>query len=377
VSASPPEVPPAASRVTRGMPRALVVLTSLAAAIVVVAGLRGASGLFGPVFLALVLTVATYPMRRWMDRRMPSWLASLLCLVIVYVMVVVLAICMIVATARFANLLPQYEDEFHQTITSITDTLDKLGVSSRELHDIASSFDWSRLTDVITGILGGALDLVSNLVFILTLILFMTMDGSKFHHHLAAARLVRPTLVEAMERFAQSTRSYLIVSTVFGLIVAVLDTLALALLGIPAPGVWGLLAFLTNYIPNIGFVIGLVPPAILALLEGGPGLMLAVIAVYCVLNVVIQSVIQPKVVGDAVGLSTTLSFFSLVFWAWVLGPLGAVLAVPASLLVRAVLVDADPESRWVLPLISNDDGSAKPKKRHTRREPAPEEAAAT
>ena len=80
------------------------------------------------------------------------------------------------------------------------------------------------------------------------------------------------------------------------------------------------MAFLTNYIPNIGFVIGLIPPAILGLLEGGPGMMFAVIAVYCALNIVIQSVIQPKVVGDAVGLSTTLTFISLVFWAWVLGP---------------------------------------------------------
>jgi predicted PurR-regulated permease PerM len=338
------------------------VLVSLAAATVIVAGLKGASSLVGPAFLALVLTIASYPLRRWMDRHMPSWLASLLCLLFVYVMVVVLAICMVVATARFAELLPQYEDEFNDVLTSVVNTLDHLGVSSRELHVLADSFDWSRLTDVITGILGGALDLVSNLVFILTLILFMTIDGSQFPRHLAAARALRPTLVDAMETFAHSTRSYLVVSTVFGLIVAVLDTLALAMLGVPAPAVWGLLAFLTNYIPNIGFVIGLVPPAILALLEGGPGLMLAVIAVYCALNVVIQSVIQPKVVGDAVGLSTTLTFISLVFWAWVLGPLGAVLAIPLSLLVRAVLVDADPESRWVLPLISNSDGSVRPKR---------------
>jgi predicted PurR-regulated permease PerM len=194
----------------------------------------------------------------------------------------------------------------------------------------------------------------------------MTIDGSQFPRHLTAAREARPTLVGAMETFAHATRSYLVVSTVFGLIVAVLDTLALALIGVPAPGVWGLLAFLTNYIPNIGFVIGLVPPAILGLLEGGPGMMLAVIAVYCALNIVIQSVIQPQVVGDAVGLSTTLTFISLVFWAWVLGPLGAVLAIPLSLLVRAILVDADPESRWVLPLVANSDLIAKPKKTRRR-----------
>ena len=126
------------------------------------------------------------------------------------------------------------------------------------------------------------------------------------------------------------------------MIVAVIDTIALAFLGIPVPLLWGLLAFITNYIPNIGFVIGLIPPALLGLLEGGLGADDRRDRVYCVINLVIQSVIQPKFVGDAVGLSTTLTFLSLVFWAWVLGPLGALLAIPLTLLAKALLVDVDP-----------------------------------
>jgi len=128
-------------------------------------------------------------------------------------------------------------------------------------------------------------------------------------------------------------------------------------LGIPVPILWGLLAFITNYIPNVGFVIGLVPPAILALLEGGPVLMLVVIAAYSVINFVIQSVIQPKFVGDAVGLSATITFLSLVFWAWVLGPLGALLAIPLSLLAKALLIDIDPSTTWVRPLLSGTNAS--------------------
>ena len=90
----------------------------------------------------------------------------------------------------------------------------------------------------------------------------------------------------------------------------------------------------------------------LALLEGGPGLMLLVIALYCVVNFVIQSIIQPKIVGDAVGLSGTVTMFSLVFWATVLGALGALLAIPLTLLVKALLVEADPHARWLLPLLA-------------------------
>ena len=112
-----------------------------------------------------------------------------------------------------------------------------------------------------------------------------------------------------------------------------------------------MLAFVTNFIPNIGFVIGVIPPALIALLDSGPGLMLAVIALYSVVNFVIQSIIQPRVVGDTVGLTPTLTFLSLVFWTWLIGPLGALLAVPLSLLIRALLVEADPGADWAIPLI--------------------------
>ena len=175
--------------------------------------------------------------------------------------------------------------------------------------------------------------------------LFLAFDASKSRELAAGARQEHPGFVDAMASFAHGTRSYLAVSAVFGLIVAVIDTAVLYALGVPGAFVWGVLAFVTNFIPNIGFVIGLVPPAIIALLEGGPGLMLAVIVVYCVVNLVIQSVIQPKVVGDVVGLSTTLTFLSLVFWTWVLGPLGALLAVPMSLFFKAVLVEMDPAAQ--------------------------------
>jgi predicted PurR-regulated permease PerM len=145
------------------------------------------------------------------------------------------------------------------------------------------------------------------------------------------------------------------VASIFGLIVAVFDAVALLILGVPLALVWGVLAFITNYIPNVGFVIGLIPPAIIAFFEGGWQLSLTVIVIYSVLNVVIQSIIQPKFVGDAVGLSATLTFVSLIFWGWVLGPLGALLAVPLTLLAKALLIDIDPTTTWASPLIALND----------------------
>ena len=123
-------------------------------------------------------------------------------------------------------------------------------------------------------------------------------------------------------------------------------------MAVPLPLVWGLFSFITNFIPNIGFVIGVIPPALLALLEGGWDQALLVVLVYSGINVVIQTFIQPHYVGATVGLSTEMTFLSLVVWTFLLGPLGALLAVPMTLLVRALLLDPDGRLAWVSPLIS-------------------------
>jgi AI-2 transport protein TqsA len=336
------------------VPRGLVVLGGLAALVIVVGGLQAASGLIGPIFLALVLTIVVHPARRWLTRlHVPDWAATLICIVTVYALLIGLSVTLVVATARFAALLPTYEKEFDQTVHNLSDWLAGVGIGEDQIKEMLSDVDLGNVAGLFGNLLGDLLGVVSNLFFILTLLLFLGMDATQFPRHLARASQSRGPLVVALAGFAAGTRTYLVVSTVFGLIVAVIDTIALAVLGIPVPLLWGLLAFITNYIPNIGFVIGLVPPAILGLLEGGPGLMIAVVVVYSLVNVIIQTVIQPRIVGDAVGLSTTLTFLSLVFWAWVLGAVGALLAVPLSLLAKALLVDVDPRTRWLSPLLAN------------------------
>jgi len=348
------------------LPRGLTILLGLAAAVIVVAGLRSMAGIVAPVSLALVITITVQPMRSWFSRHLPRWASTLLCVVTVNAILLGLAVALTVAAARFATLLVGYEDKFNARISDLTDHLHQAGVSSDHITTLTNGLDLSKLTDVVTSVLSGAAGVLSGLLFIVALIFFMTLDGSTMPHYLAEAASVRPRIVGALAQFARATRRYLLVSTVFGFAVAVLDTVALEVMGVPAPLLWGLVAFLTNYIPNIGFLIGLVPPATLALLDAGVGEMVAVIVVYCVLNLVIQSGIQPRVVGGAVGLSTTLTFVSLVLWSWILGPLGAILAVPMSLLVRAVLVDSDPDNAWLRPLVANRSDSAEDPERAKR-----------
>lgn len=337
--------------------RVVTALLASAAVVVIVAGLQAARGILAPVFLAMVLTIVIHPARTWLARRLPPGVATTLSIVTVVVGVLGLGLCMLLAVARFATLLSTYSSVAKDRVDDLTGRLAKVGIGADQVRAVTDSFDLSNLLPLVSDALNGMFGLLSTVVFILAMCLFMAIDATALPRQLISIGDRRPDLVQALSSFAIGTRRYLLVSTVFGLVVALLDTLALYLLGVPAPLVWGLLAFLTNYIPNIGFLIGLVPPAVLALLDADASLMVAVIVVYAVLNVVIQSVIQPKVVGDAVGLSATLTFLSLIFWSWIMGPIGAVMAVPFTLFVRALVVESDPTRRWLMPLIA---GSAPP-----------------
>jgi hypothetical protein len=180
-------------------------------------------------------------------------------------------------------------------------------------------------------------------------------DGPRFTRIIDTLARKQPYLNAGFDLYVTRTRSYLLVSTVFGAIVAVLDGLALWIMGIPLVGVWVVLSFVTNYIPNVGFVIGVIPPALVALIGYDVNRMIWVIVIYCALNFVIQSLIQPRIVGDSVGLSTSLTFLSLVFWSFVIGPLGSVLAIPLTLFAKALLVDINPRLQWIRPLLSLDE----------------------
>lgn len=334
------------------MPRGLVVLLGTAAAVVVVAGMRAAAWLLAPILLALVIVIVTSPVHRWLRRHgIPAWCATLALVVVVYGTLLTFAAVLVVAVLRLGTLLPQYTDRARELAEHGAELLRSWGVRSGRIEEIVSSADPGRLLSSLGALLGSLTGVTTSVVFLLALLLFFSAETSGIDVRLADLAAHRPAVHVALRDFARKTRRYLVVTTVFGLVVAVLDTVALMWLGIPLVVLWGLLSFVTNYIPNVGFIVGVVPPALVGLLSGGWRLALTVVGVYVVINFVLQSLVQPRFVGDAVGLSSTLTFVSLAFWAWVLGPLGVLLAVPATLLVMALLVDVDPRAAWAAAIL--------------------------
>jgi AI-2 transport protein TqsA len=330
-----------------GLPRGVIILLGTASAVVTIGGIRVGAWLIGPAFLALTIVIAISPVQGWFLRKgLPRWLSVLALLVGVYAVLSAIGLVMLVSILRLGGLVPQYQKQADAVLASVTNQLARFNVGTDQLRAAAKSLDWGKVAGVVEALLSGIAGLASNLVFLVALLLFLCVEASGTGARMASIAGDRPQVAAALGDFARGTRKYLVVSTVFGLIVAVLDSVALAIMGIPLAVTWGLLSFITNYIPNIGFVVGVIPPALIALLQGGPGLMAAVIVVYCVLNFVVQTLIQPRFVGDSVGLSVTVTFLVLFIWTWLIGPLGAVLAIPLTLLVKALLVDIDPGASW-------------------------------
>jgi predicted PurR-regulated permease PerM len=349
VSATPPGEPDGRSA---ALPRVVVLALCVIATFAFGAIVRGAAEIVAPTMLALVLTIGVLPVDAWARRhRWPGWSAVLAALVTAYAVLLVMLVGTIICLVKLVDLLPQYAQEAGDLTADAHDGLSSLGLGTESTQDALDKVDVSKVAGVLADVLSGVLGAVGNMFLIVTLMFFFVVAVPGFRTRTAWLRRSKPRVAGSLAHFVKGAQSYLIVTALFGAIVGILDAGALWLIGVPLPLAWGFFSFITNFIPNIGFVIGIIPPALLALLDSGWQGMLLVIVVYSVLNVTIQTFIQPRYVGNSVGLSAEMTFMSLVVWTFLMGPLGALLAVPMTLLVRALFIDPDPRAAWVAPLI--------------------------
>lgn len=336
------------------LPRAVTILVGLAAGVVVIMGARELAWLIGPVFLALVIVLLVHPLHTWLRHKaVPEGVAMVALLLAIFGVLLVLGTIMVLAISRLVTVLPTYAAQADGVVSHLRDWLISQGISRDTVTALLADVNISAVVQRLIPLLSGVVGLAANAVFLLSLMLFMGIDATGALGRMAAINRLRPRLGEAFRIFSANARRFLGVTTIFALITGFADTLLLLWLDIPLAILWGLLAAICNYIPYVGFVIGLVPPATLALLIGNWPLMIIVVVAFIVLNSLFTSLIQPYFVGDAVGVSMPVTLVALVFWGWVLGPLGAILAIPLTLLVKAILVDTDPSAGWAIALFGS------------------------
>lgn len=347
--------------VTTRPPSTFAIVGTLAGLVVVLFGMREFNEILAPFFLTMSLFIAAYPIQPRLVRAgaHPVVASTALGLAVFAILGAFFYMLVWSLTALIVE-LPQYQSRFWTLYHTTIDWLASWGLSEAELSRQLQQVSPLNFAGLLQSALREVTSVVSLLVVLITMIFMMAIDSGTFARRNRALNRFQPRVWLSVVDYTIGVRRYWVVTSVFGLIVAIIDVIALMWLGVPLALVWGVLSFLTNYIPNIGFVIGLLPPALMALLANDPLTALLVIIIYSVVNFVIQSIVQPKFNGDAVGVTAMVALLSLLLWSAVLGALGALLALPMTLLVKALFVDHNPHLRWVNAFISNEPDTANP-----------------
>ena len=321
-------------------------LLVVAALVVIAAGIKAAEQVMVPFLLAaFIATIAATPVFWLHKHRLPVGLA--IALVVAGLIAVLVGFGAVVAESAdaFGQRLPFYQERASAVLDPVLEQLARLGI---ELS--ADVLDPGRALGFAGDALGSLGSVLTNSFFILLAVIFILTEAWSFPRKLGAVLTHPERDLPHFKRFAEKLNRYFAIKTTVSVATGVFVGLALWLLGVDFPVLWGLLAFLLNYVPNIGSVISAVPPVLLALIQLGSLGAIATTGVFLVVNVVMGSVVEPKFMGRELGLSTLVVFLSLVFWGWMLGPVGMLLSVPLTMTVKIAL-EANPSTNWIAHLL--------------------------
>jgi AI-2 transport protein TqsA len=338
---------------TKSATNASQILVTLAALVIVVAGMSAAKVILVPFLLSVFIAIISTPPLFWLQHKgLPKWLALLIVILGVFLIGVMVASLVGSSVKNFTGDLPVYEAKLKQQTTSIFAWLGKKGFDSSavDLTQIFNPGAAMKLTAILLNSIGNA---IAQGFLILMTVVFILMEAAGFPGKLKSIMGRHESSLDRFNDFVEDVKQYMALKTLISLATAVLVFILLAVIGVDYAILWSLLAFGLNYVPNIGSLIAAVPPVLLAMIQIGPGSAAIVAGGYLVINLVMGSVIEPRFMGRGLGLSTLVVFLSLLFWGWVLGPVGMLLSVPLTITMKIAL-DSREDTRWLAILLGPD-----------------------
>lgn len=320
---------------------------TLAGLMIVIYGLKTAQAIVVPILLALFVAMVGTPPLFWMRRkRVPNAIAVL---VVVLGMLAILALFgSVVGTsiAEFTSRVPYYQHRLDVQLTEFLarhELTDRIG-SGRDLINLV---DPGGAMDLAARLLNGLGGVLNNTFLIMFTVIFVLLEAWSFP---AKLQMVAGSSDSSrtLRRFSESLNRYIGLKTAVSLVTGLIVGLWVGLIGLDFPILWGLLAFLLNYIPNIGSIIAAVPAVLLAVVQLGGGKALLIAIGYLAANLLIGNFIEPRLMGRSMGLSTLVVFLSLIFWGWVLGPVGMLLSVPLTMTLVIALESSSSTRRFAM-----------------------------
>lgn len=313
---------------------------------------RYASAIVVPFLLALFIAIIASTPVNWLKNRGLSSILSVGIVLLVAIVLLLLVSVMLGKTmVQFNEALPGYQEKLNGLTGKITALLLEKGVDI-ESAGTFDALDPSVVMTFANTLLTGLADVFSNIVLIMFTAMFMLFDVLNFPRKMKAVEgSGSEKMLEQIALLVKSTNEYTVIKAIISLGTGLLIYLGLKLVGLDFALLWGVIAFLLNFVPNIGSILAAVPAVLLALVQLGPANTLFVIAIYGAVNTIMGNVVEPKVMGKRLGLSTLTVFLSLVFWGWLFGSVGMLLSVPLTMAVKFAAMN-NPQTKWFGVLLS-------------------------
>ena len=339
----------------KSQPRIVSLLVGLASAVLVVAGLRTMAGLLTPILLSLFLVLITYPILAWLKGRgLPNWLAYILVLLGVLAVGAFGIFFLATSVNELIDLLPTYSDQIEAQVNMLWQWLTDQGVTLDDIQSL-SWFQPERIIQLSLSLTTTLLGIVSDTGLTLLIFIYMLAAAPAFSAQLKRGLRDSPSTLQRFEEFASSTSSYLMIKGWLGALTALVQMLLMWWLGLDFAVLWGVLSFAFNFVPNIGFYIALAPPLLIAIIELS-WVKAALFAVaYIAINNFFDIVIAPRYLAKGLDLSVLVTFLAVIIWAWILGPIGAFLALPLTIMVKKLLLEPFPQTQLVAKLLGAGD----------------------
>lgn len=329
-------------------------LVSLGSLVIVIAGLKAAAGLLAPVLLSVFIVLLCAPLVAWLQqRRVPAWLAHTLVVSGVVAIGLLLIGFLGLSINQLTTTLPAYRDLLETQSLALQQWLASMGVTTDDLssQDVVNP---GRVIQLVIGFIRGLLGTLSNIGLTLFIFVYMLVGASSFAHKLNRGLGQDNPLLARFHAFGRSISVYLLIKSWLGALTAIGQTLLLLVLGVDFAVLWGVLSFLFNFIPNLGYIIALIPPVVMALVEFGITKAVIVFVGYAIINNFFDVVIGPRYLGKGLDLSTLITFLAVIFWTWVLGPIGAFLALPLTVMLKKLVLEVYPDTRLLATLMGSD-----------------------
>ncbi len=334
-------------------------LITAAAFVVVIAGLKAGASLIIPVIVALFLSLLCVPpMRRLRALGIPEWLALVIVIVVATLVVVLVSAVVGRSLQQFESSLPYYRDRLDAIARDALTWASSRGIDVNP-EELASKINAGAVMQLVADTTIGLLGVLSNVFLVILTMIFMLLEANGFADKLRRALGDPEADLSSFEMISTRVNKYLAIKAWVSLGTGACVTALTAALGVDFPVLWGLIALLFNFVPNIGSIIAAAPACLLALIQFGAGKALLVGAGYLVINLVIGNAVEPKLMGRRLGLSTLVVFLSLVFWGWVWGPVGMLLSVPLTVILKIALEHGD-DFRWLSVLLGPADEEIPP-----------------